>query len=100
MSRLLIYIFIFYSLSLVLNASPTWYHKLSAQDTNTYIGYGQGKSEEEAKRNALNDISSQISVTVHTSISSDMGIQKGEAYRKVQDKSSLSSHANIYMGIK
>lgn len=81
--------------SLTLYATPTWYHNLTKQGPSFYIGYGQGFSEVDAKKAALNDISSQISVIVDSSISSDMGINKGKTYKNIQDKSSLRSHAQI-----
>lgn len=49
--------------------SPIWYHTIKNDNINTYIGYGSGKSEVEAKQVALADISSQISVKIDSQIS-------------------------------
>jgi len=77
-------------------ASPSWYHKLSKKDSSYYIGYGQGSTEIEAKTAALNDISSQISVIVESSISSDMGIKEGSTYKNIEDRSSIRSLTQIH----
>lgn len=82
-------------LSLKLCAAPAWYYMLDKQGPSYYVGYGQGSSEADAKEAALADISSQISVTVERSFSSDMGISSGETYKNVQDKSSLRTYAQI-----
>jgi len=82
-------------LVLNLHAAPSWYHNLEKKSGNFYIGYGQGSSEQSAKKEALNDISSQISVIIDSSLSSDMGVNDGKSYKNVQDKSSLRSYAQI-----
>lgn len=83
-------------MTLNLYATPDWYYKLHHKGPSFYVGYGQGSCEADAKKAALNDISSQISVIIDSSISTDMGVQKGESYRNIQDKSSLRSYAQIH----
>ncbi len=83
-------------LSLELYATPAWYHHLQTKGPSFYVGYGQGTCEADAKEAALRDIASQISVTVESSRSSDMGIRQGETYQNIQDQSSLRSHAQIH----
>ena len=89
-------IILFFFCTMNLYATPSWYHNLSKQGPSFYIGYGQGTCEADAKKAALNDISSQISVIVDSSISSDIGMNNGEIYKNIQDKSSLRSYAQIH----
>ena len=61
-----LYILAFFISSAI--AQPAWYHTMKNTKQNTYIGYGSAFSEQEAKQNALVDISSQISTKINSKI--------------------------------
>ena len=74
---------------------PKWYYKLSSKIPNTYIGYGQGKSEAEARSKALAQIVSQISVKVDSEFSSATVVSGKDVKKQAKNKSSQKSHGDI-----
>ena len=57
---------VLFTFTISLLANPLWFGNLQKTKTHSYIGYGVGDNASKAKREALNDISSQISIQVDT----------------------------------
>lgn len=59
---------------------PEWFINSPQDSQNVFYGVGKGRSKEEAKNTALNDIASRISVTIQSTLSSEkeQRISKGE----------------------
>ncbi len=74
---------------------PKWYHNLSSKIPNTYIGYGQAKSEAQARNKALSDIVSQISVKVKSEFSSATVVSGDDVKKQARNTSSQKSHGDI-----
>nr|WP_275757565.1 LPP20 family lipoprotein [Sulfurimonas sp. SAG-AH-194-C21] len=64
--------------SSTLMANPMWYLNVQKTKANSYIGYGIGENDVKAKQEALNDISSQISVSVETSMKQSEKLSNGK----------------------
>ncbi|MEA1982228.1 MAG: LPP20 family lipoprotein, partial [Campylobacterota bacterium] len=67
-----------FTLVTTLFANPAWYFNVQKTKANSYIGYGSGVDEVSAKQNALNDITSQISVSVNTSLKQSQKVLNGK----------------------
>lgn len=67
-----------FTLFSTLLANPVWYLHVQKTEANSYIGYGSGSDEVQAKQNALNDISSQISISVNTSMKQSQKFENGK----------------------
>jgi LPP20 lipoprotein len=77
-------------------ANPMWYHNVQKTKANSYVGYGSGVNETDAKQEAFNDITSQISVNVNTSFSQKQKMQDGEIKSSEEFSSSQNSKATLY----
>lgn len=86
---------LFLLLTLSAFANPAWYYNLPNTKANTYIGYGSGKSESEAKQKALSDITSQISVNIDYTMKSSTKLQGDKFSQAVSEKSALQSSATL-----
>ena len=91
---ILFYVICFFSGAVV--ASPSWYenHTLERQ-ADFIIGYGEGKTKLEAKKQALRDISLQLNVTVTSKTQSDTRVSNGRVMNRNRDASSVYSKVNI-----
>ena len=76
-------------------AIPSWYYKLSNTKSNYIIGYGSGADEKEAKQNAFNDISSQISVKVDNKIIQNKKIVNGKYSRNNTQIATQQTNATL-----
>ncbi len=76
-------------------ASPTWYGTLQKENASTYIGYGSAQSEAQAKQEALNDIASQISVNIESSLSQNIKEVDGKVSRVSEDAMKQSAQATL-----
>lgn len=85
----------FISLFVISNsfANPSWYGKLKNTEVNSYIGYGSSIDSAISKREALNDIVSQISVNIDTSFSDRMTEINGNISNVSELKTSQNSQA-------
>jgi len=72
--------------------TPSWYYNLPIKATS-YIGYGQGSSEDEAKKQAINDIASQISTKVDNKIVQNKRLSDGKYKKQTDINSSQTSKA-------
>ena len=88
-------IFALFVLGVALFASPKWYENLTTTKPNSYIGYGSSTKEKEAKRDALSDIASQISLKVVNSFSDDISEIDGKVSSKTYSKTSQDSSATL-----
>ncbi len=77
-------------------ANPMWYHNVQKTKANSYVGYGSGVNESDAKKEAFNDITSQISVSVNTSFSQKQKIRDGQFNNTQEFTSSQNSKATLY----
>ena len=82
-------------LSVQLFAAPSWFYKLQDENANVYIGYGVSSSGVKAKQEALNDIASQIFVSVDNSINSQVSDVNGHVSSVNESKSSQKSFATL-----
>ena len=73
---------------------PSWYHHLPNKE-NLFIGYGNGKSELEAKANARSDIASSISVSVDDTFSKQIKSKKGKFTKNINQNSLQKSKLTI-----
>lgn len=96
MKKLFLLCAIHVSLFTAAHAAPPWYHNLNQQALSYYVGYGQGNSEAEAKNLALNDIASQISVTIDSVRLSHMGVKDDALSESFSADSTQVSQATIY----
>lgn len=76
-------------------ATPLWYHNLSSNESNTYIGYGSGSSENEAKQNALLDISGQISTVVKSEYKGDKKLIDGIYIKDISEQTSQKTNSSL-----
>ncbi len=76
-------------------ATPFWYHNLSSNEANTYIGYGSGSSENEAKQNALLDISGQISTVVKSEYKGDKKLIDGIYTKDISEQTSQKTNSSL-----
>ena len=83
---------LFWSVSLF-GAMPDWMYKLPTQGVNVYIGYGIGSTSQEAKANALNDVASQISVQIKSSLQIATNVKNGKVEKNSSDTVSQKSEA-------
>ena len=81
--------------TLSLMAQPSWYYNLPKKASNTFIGYGQGSSEKEAKALALQDIAMQLSVKVKGSFSKKTTVHDGQAHNDLNAVNQQKSQADI-----
>ena len=77
-------------------ANPVWYYNLPASKANTYIGFGSGLDEAHAKEEAFNDITSQISVSVDTTMSKKQRLYNKEYHSTEEFRSLQKSSAVLY----
>ncbi len=85
--RLLLLVLVF---STSLLATPSWFFKLTSSKTNSYIGYGSGLNIVLAKQEAFTDISSQISVSVDSTMKQEEKMENGK-FTRAQNFSSLQT---------
>ena len=90
------YIFLALTLSLSLYANPIWYHNLPASKANSYVGFGSGVDEFHAKQEAFNDISSQISVEIDTSMTKRQKLEGDNFQTSEEFVGSQRSNAVLY----
>ncbi len=64
-------------------AMPQWFYHIKSDRSNYYIGYGMGDTLTEAKTNALNDISSQISVKINSKFERNVNNYKKNITQKL-----------------
>jgi hypothetical protein len=83
------------SLANLLIATPLWYHNLSSNESNTYIGYGSGSTENEAKQNALLDISGQISTVVKSEYKGDKKLIDGIYTKDITEQTSQKTNSSL-----
>lgn len=83
-------------LGMSLFASPSWFNHIPAKTVNTYIGYGVGRSGALAKQEALNDIATQISVSINSSMSSDIKDDNGKIKRVDESSVVQKTVATLY----
>ena len=76
-------------------ATPLWYHNLTSNESNTYIGYGSGSSENEAKQNALLDISGQISTVVKSEYKGDKKLIDGIYTKDISEQTSQKTNSSL-----
>lgn len=76
-------------------ASPSWYGALQKENHSSYIGYGSAQSEAQAKQEALNDIASQISVNIESSLSQNIKEVDGKVSRVSEDAMKQSAQATL-----
>lgn len=76
-------------------AQPSWYGELSSSTPSTYIGYGSSSDELEAKQMALNDIASQISVTIDSSFASTIKDENGKVSSTKEQRSLHNTKASL-----
>ena len=93
--------FLFFALCFSLLAAapqvPSWYYQLSGKSSSYYVGYGQGKSEAEAKTAALHDIAKKISVTVNAEEHRFMNLDENDRLSKGFDsETTQTSSVKIY----
>lgn len=89
--RSLLLVFVF---TTSLLATPSWFFKLEATKANSYIGYGSGIDITLAKQEALTDISSQISVSVDSTVRQDEKLEDGK-FTSTHNFSSLQTSKAI-----
>jgi hypothetical protein len=76
-------------------AMPKWYGAIVNENKSIYIGYGEGKSEKEAKQNALDDIASQISVNINYSFKKEVNLSSKKYQKNISQKSIQKARANL-----
>jgi hypothetical protein len=89
--KLIILIYFVFASSLF--ATPLWYHNLTSNEANTYLGYGSGSSENEAKQNALLDISGQISTVVKSEYKGDKKLIDGTYTKDISEQTSQKTNS-------
>ncbi len=75
--------------------SPLWYHNINNTQQNYYIGYAQASSEAEAKKIALRDIASQLSVTIESSYTKELRLTNASYNKNVVDNTNIQTHAKL-----
>ncbi|WP_373034798.1 LPP20 family lipoprotein [Sulfurimonas sp.] len=88
--------FVFLVLSINIFANPAWYHNVEKSKPQVYIGYGSGVDEVHAKQEAFNDIASQISVSVSTSLLQKQKLENGKFTNSEDFIASQDSKATLY----
>jgi hypothetical protein len=73
---------------------PPWYHALHVKPNN-YLGYGDGATENEAKQNALTDISSQIYTKVESQRVQKEKLINGNYEQNIEVQSSQNTKADM-----
>ena len=81
---------------LFLFGMPKWYYNIESNNSDIIIGYGSGKSEKEAKNNALNDIVSQIAVTIKNEIQKTQSLNNNNYNKNIKINSYQKSIATLY----
>ena len=74
---------------------PAWYLTIPTKAPNTYVGHGDGESEEEAKQNALNDISSQIYTKIESQRVQKEKLINGNYEHNIEIQSSQKTKADM-----
>ena len=74
---------------------PSWYHALHVTKANSYAGYGDGASENEAKQNALTDIASQIYTKVESQRVQKEKLINGNYEQNIEVQSSQNTKADM-----
>lgn len=80
--------------TLLFASSPAWYHTLHVKPNN-YLGYGDGATENEAKQNALTDISSQIYTKVESKRVQKEKLINGSYEQNIEVQSSQNTKADL-----
>lgn len=79
----------------IIFATPLWYHNIPSNEANTYIGYGSGSSEAEARKNALLDISGQISTVVKSEYKGDKKLVDGVYKKDISEQTSQKTNSTL-----
>ena len=86
------FLVIFLTFYLSLLANPLWFGNLQKTKTYSYLGYGVAESSSKAKREALNDISAQISIQVDTIVNDKVEDKNGVITTHTQFSSQQNSN--------
>jgi len=81
---------------IALIANPQWFYKIQKTNSHVYIGYGSNEDSSKAKQEALNDIVSQISVSINSSITNSEQETDGKYKKDYKFTSSQKSAATLY----
>lgn len=90
------HLFLFFVLVASAFANPSWYYNVQSTKAHSYVGYGSGESEADARQEAFNDIASQISVSVDNSFSQKEIVQGGDIQSTQDFSSTQKSKATLY----
>ena len=77
-------------------AIPKWYYNIEANNSDMIIGYGSGNSVKNAKESALNEIVSQIAVTIKNEVQKTQSFNNNRYNKDIKINSSQKSLATIY----
>lgn len=77
----------------VFAAMPQWMYRIPKNGVNVYVGYGMGKSSKEARLAAFEDIASQISVHVKSSLQMQIRLSNDEMQKTSENKVSQETEA-------
>lgn len=95
-NKIYILFFLICLFSVKVIASPSWYEsQMLEKQAGFIIGYGEGATKLEAKKQALRDISLQLNVTVTSNTQSDTRVSNGRVMSRERDSSSVYSKVNI-----
>ena len=81
---------------LFLFGMPKWYYNLESNNSDIIIGYGSGKSEKEAKNNALNDIVSQIAVTIKNEIQKTQSLNSNNYNKNIKLIKNITFYFSLF----
>ena len=78
---------------------PNWYLSSPQNNLNFIYGVGEGKNIDEAKQNALNDISSRLIVSVSSVVNAQIKINNNGKYSKNRTCTNCSRESSIPLQI-
>ena len=76
--------------------APSWYGSLPNANPYVIIGYGEGKSFEEAKINAKNDIAKTIASQINSSFEIQTSLKNGDVNHKAQENISETTQLSLF----
>ncbi len=79
---------------------PTWYLNTQQSDNQYYYGVGEGSSKSEAKINALNQIASEISISISSSMEINKELSADSYSKKIQKNTKASVDKIKFTNVK
>jgi len=82
------------------SAIPNWYIKSPYNSEETLYGVGEGRSEEEAKKNALNDLASRLNFEIDAMMYSQRVFKNAKLSSELKKRVDLNYHNINFFDIK